>query len=64
MSSAYLQWRFHSGERVVARGPLFLKICNSPFFYLFMCPADCLTNSVDPDQMPSAVVSAPALYTV
>ena len=22
MPSAYLQWRFHSGERVVARGPL------------------------------------------
>ena len=22
MSSAYLQWWFHSGERVVARGPL------------------------------------------
>ena len=22
MLSAYLQWRFHSGERVVARGPL------------------------------------------
>ena len=25
MPSAYLQWRFHSGERVVARGPLVLK---------------------------------------
>ena len=24
MPSAYLQWRFHSGERVVARGPLVL----------------------------------------
>ena len=23
MPSAYLQWWFHSGERVVARGPLF-----------------------------------------
>ena len=22
MPSAYLQWQFHSGERVVARGPL------------------------------------------
>ena len=22
MPSAYLQWRFHSGEQVVARGPL------------------------------------------
>ena len=22
MPSAYLQWRFHSGKRVVARGPL------------------------------------------
>ena len=22
MPSAYLQWRIHSGERVVARGPL------------------------------------------
>ena len=29
MPSAYLQWRFHSGERVVARGPLVtFIICN------------------------------------
>ena len=28
MPSAYLQWRFHSGERVVARGPLvFILYC-------------------------------------
>ena len=26
MPSAYLQWRFHSGERVVARGPLVLAV--------------------------------------
>ena len=26
MPSAYLQWRFHSGERVVARGPLVLLL--------------------------------------
>ena len=26
MPSAYLQWRFHSGERVVARGPLVVCI--------------------------------------
>ena len=25
MPSAYLQWRFHSGERVVARGPLVFR---------------------------------------
>ena len=25
MPSAYLQWRFHSGEGVVARGPLVTK---------------------------------------
>ena len=29
MPSAYLQWRFHSGERVVAHGPLVF------FFVLF-----------------------------
>ena len=29
MPSAYLQWRFHSGERVVARGPLvFISVWN------------------------------------
>ena len=28
--SAYLQWLFHSGERVVARGPLvFFFVCSS-----------------------------------
>ena len=26
MPSAYLQWQFHSGERVVARGPLVFKL--------------------------------------
>ena len=26
MPSAYLQWRFHSGERVVARGPLVMSL--------------------------------------
>ena len=25
MPPAYLQWQFHSGERVVARGPLVLQ---------------------------------------
>ena len=32
MPSAYLQWRFHSGERVVARGPL--VFC---FFCVYFC---------------------------
>ena len=32
MPSAYLQWRFHSGERVVARGPLVFVL----FFYFFV----------------------------
>ena len=32
MPSAYLQWRFHSGERVVARGPLVVfDVTNSVF---------------------------------
>ena len=29
MPSAYLQWRFHSGERVVARGPLVILFQHS-----------------------------------
>ena len=32
MPSAYLQWRFHSGERVVARGPLVFFSSLSPSF--------------------------------
>ena len=30
MPSAYLQWQFHSGERVVARGPLVCYVVISP----------------------------------
>ena len=50
MPSAYLQWRFHSGERIVARGPLVMLLSLSPnnkddffsnsryhmFFFLFV----------------------------
>ena len=32
MPSAYLQWQFHSGERVVARGPLVLFADQSAVF--------------------------------
>ena len=32
ITSAYLQWLFHSGERTVARGPLVLYY----FYYLFV----------------------------
>ena len=35
MPSAYLQWRFHSGERVVARRPLVLLSKLSPILGLF-----------------------------
>ena len=34
MPSAYLQWQFHSGERVVARGPLVSKL-GSVYFRVF-----------------------------
>ena len=33
MPSAYLQWRFHSGERVVVRGPL-VRLLLDPGFKL------------------------------
>ena len=37
MPSAYLQWRFHSGERVVARGPLvfFISVWQHPYVNAF-----------------------------
>ena len=34
MPSAYLQWRFHSGERVVARGPLVLISSQNQMLWL------------------------------
>ena len=40
ITSACLQWLCHSGERIVARGPLVIEI---PIFN---------ANSVEPDQMP------------
>ena len=36
MPSAYLQWRFHSGERVVARGPLVFFFATKIFHYRFL----------------------------
>ena len=39
MPSAYLQWRFHSGERVVARGPL--VFCCFFFFQRFTLTEYC-----------------------
>ena len=55
MPSAYLQWRFHSGERVVARGPLvsYYHI----FFFLYIEIPVFNANSVDPDQMPHCAMS-------
>ena len=46
MPSAYLQWRFHSGERVVARGPLVSNLeafCSLPlhakeFMFILLLP--------------------------
>ena len=50
MPSAYLQWRFHSGERVVDRGPLVLFLELSPLhvfefdFLSLLCNTNTLRN--------------------
>ena len=53
MPSAYLQWRFHSGERVVARGPLVFSSADVPLTVGIQCfPSDffafCLGNTCPP----------------
>ena len=51
MPSAYLQWRFHSGERVVARGPLVFILTNLRLERrLYVKLKDRMSNSVDPDE--------------
>ena len=43
MPSAYLQWRFHSGERVVALG-LVIFDSDSPLILCLLCKSKTLWN--------------------
>ena len=51
IKSAYLQWLCHSGERPVARGPLFYDFHILKKFLYFKA------NIVDPDQRPLPAAS-------
>ena len=50
ITSAYLQWLCHSGERPVAHGPLVLRGYQLEGS-LYVKLKDSMSNSMDPDEM-------------
>ena len=45
MPSAYLQWQFHSGEQVVARGPLVYRLMYCAVKIMFLKIKHILTSN-------------------